>query len=240
MAWVSEMRRKPGAPKSWGRLLAAAALLVGLVGMGPALAGEPPPARTALSPSGDRSGVTPEAVLAQTDRGLTYEESQPASPVGPSASMLWASVRTAGSLALVLAVIGLGVVAVRRLGPRARWMGPGGDGPRVVARTYLGPKESLCVVRVGPEVLLLGVSSQQISMLCKLDPARTAPSPGGAWFGGAAEGVRAGGGGQEPGAFQRTLRHLAGEGEAGPIPSDVPAFEGRLHRIRAAWGLGNK
>jgi flagellar protein FliO/FliZ len=152
-----------------------------------------------------------------------YEEPRGGLAAGASDGLLSTSVRTAGSLGLVLAVIGLGVVAVRRLGLRGRWTGQASDGPRVLARTYLGPKESLCVVRVGAEVLLLGVSSQQISLLCKLEP--TAPP------------ARAGAGPEEAGLFQRHLRQMAGQGEG---PADVPALEGRLQRIRTAWGLGKE
>jgi flagellar biogenesis protein FliO len=68
-----------------------------------------------------------------------------------------------GSVAMAALLYGA-MRLVRRL-PLGRFL-PGTEGPiRVTARTYLGAKESLCLVDVGPASLLLAVSGQTVTTL---------------------------------------------------------------------------
>ncbi|MBI4610317.1 MAG: flagellar biosynthetic protein FliO [Candidatus Rokubacteria bacterium] len=74
---------------------------------------------------------------------------------------------------------------LRRL-PLARFL-PGGNGPiRIEGRTLLGPKEYLCLVRVGTRTILIGVSAGRIVPLDAWPEAEVAtggvPAPT-AWVG---------------------------------------------------------
>lgn len=84
---------------------------------------------------------------------------RPAAKEGPS---LTASLWRLGLACLV--VVGLlygGSRLIRRL-PLARYL-PGGDGRiQIEGRTFLGPSQSLCLVRAGPWTVLIGVSSGRI------------------------------------------------------------------------------
>jgi flagellar protein FliO/FliZ len=82
----------------------------------------------------------------------------PASPLVSSGGRL-----LLGSL-VVAGLLWGAAVLVRRL-PVSRFL-PRADGPiRVVGRTYLGAKESLCLVEVGPTTLLLAVTGTTIRTL---------------------------------------------------------------------------
>lgn len=108
------------------------------------------------------------------------------------ASTGWAALRMGAASAVVAAVM-LGSLAVyRRLagrGPRpaaagrararrrpgwfARWMPPppaDGDRVELLARTWVGSKEAVCVVRVGRERFLLGLAGGGLTLLSRLDP----------------------------------------------------------------------
>ena len=66
------------------------------------------------------------------------------------------------SLLLVLGAVFAAAWLVRRLRGLG---GPGADAIRVVAATGLGPKERAVLVQVGGQQLLLGVTSQQVTLL---------------------------------------------------------------------------
>lgn len=64
-------------------------------------------------------------------------------------------------LAVILGVIGLITYALRRWMPRSA--GLGGSGLiTVLARHHLSPKQSLCLIRIGRRVLLIGVTPDAI------------------------------------------------------------------------------
>jgi hypothetical protein len=54
---------------------------------------------------------------------------------------------------------------------------PEGDAVHVVGRSYVGSRESVCVIRVGRERFLVGVTGTQVSLLSRLEatPAAVAP-----------------------------------------------------------------
>jgi len=86
---------------------------------------------------------------------------------GPGAVAMW------WPMALVLAMIGGGVLLLRRWLPQSA---PFRAGPiRVLARHYLSNKQSLCLVKLGDRLLLLGVTAEQIQTVAEIsDPVETA------------------------------------------------------------------
>ncbi len=73
-------------------------------------------------------------------------------------------------LVIVLGVIGVIVMAVRRWLPKGSRFGGGGV-INILARHHLSPKQSLCLVRLGRRVLLVGVTSDRISPVAEIgDP----------------------------------------------------------------------
>ncbi|PWB82185.1 MAG: flagellar biosynthetic protein FliO [Candidatus Methylomirabilota bacterium] len=69
------------------------------------------------------------------------------------------------ALGTVLGILALGIYLYKRIAMRGS-RGARRDGTiQVLSRTYLGPKESLCLVRVGGDVLLLGQTGNGISLL---------------------------------------------------------------------------
>lgn len=69
------------------------------------------------------------------------------------------------ALGTVLGVVALGAYLYKRFAVRGL-RGAGRDGTvRILSRTYLGPKESLCLVQVGHDLLLLGQTGSGITLL---------------------------------------------------------------------------
>jgi flagellar biogenesis protein FliO len=106
----------------------------------------------------------------------------------------WAAVRLAGSLTVVGALLGVSLAGYRwlaRRGGRAavlrargrtrpyprwfsRWMpSAAADADRItiVTRSYVGSRESVCLVEVGHERFLIGVTASAISLLGRLEGA---------------------------------------------------------------------
>jgi flagellar biosynthetic protein FliO len=72
-----------------------------------------------------------------------------------------------GPLAMVLAIIAAVTYAVRRWLPRG--MNPESRGLiRVLARQHLSAKQSICIVRLGRRVLVLGVCPEQVTCLTEI------------------------------------------------------------------------
>lgn len=129
------------------------------------------------------------------------------------------------ALGTVLGVLALGVYLYKRFGLR----GPRGmdrDGTiRILSRTYLGPKESLCLVQVGTNILLLGQTGSGITLLHTLPSNASAVSSDR----GADDATIGGIDGSEnrsPSGFARE-RAVASTG-----------LEGRLRRLNKLWGTG--
>lgn len=94
---------------------------------------------------------------------------------------------------------------------------------RILSRTYLGPKESLCLVQVGSDVLLLGQTSTGITLLHTLPPnASTAAVSGGR-------------DGEAPiRSLQQTERREPSE-FARERSAALAGLEGRLRRLNELW-----
>ncbi|NJD68885.1 MAG: flagellar biosynthetic protein FliO [Candidatus Methylomirabilota bacterium] len=129
------------------------------------------------------------------------------------------------ALGTVLGVLALGVYLYKRVvlrGPR----GASRDGTvRILGRTYLGPKESLCLVQVGTDVLLLGHTGSGITLLHTLPSSvLTAPSDGGVDE-------------ASIGPMEGT-EHRAPSGWARERKGALDGLEGRLRRLNRLWGSG--
>ncbi len=74
-----------------------------------------------------------------------------------------------GALSIVLALVGVATWAVRRWLPSAKIRD--NDLLRVVSRTSLSPKQSLALVHLGRRFVVLGISSDNVNVLCEVtDP----------------------------------------------------------------------
>lgn len=127
------------------------------------------------------------------------------------------------ALGAVLGLMALGVYLYKRVtlrGPR----GAHQNGTiRVLSRTYLGPKESLCLVQVGNDVLLLGQTSSGITLLHTLEPITTATASG------TRDGEEAIGSLGQP-------EHRRPSGFARERSTALAGLESRLRRLNKLWG----
>jgi flagellar biosynthetic protein FliO len=108
----------------------------------------------------------------QNDRRL-LRRNRPAGP-GPSPERTRAAdlagtgaLRLLWPLALVLALIVAAALAWRKWSPRSKRFGAGGV-INVLASHYLSPKQSLCLVRLGRRMLLIGVTPERISTVAEI------------------------------------------------------------------------
>ncbi len=142
----------------------------------PALGAAPPTARAAGA-APDQVASAVQASPAEASASGLMDSPAGAAPgvpeyrLGPSAedrSGLWAGMRMALALGAVLLLLGFGVKLLRR------WQGGGvrvgaSRSLHVLERVALTPKDSICLVRAGSEVLALGVSASGITLLARLD-----------------------------------------------------------------------
>jgi flagellar protein FliO/FliZ len=172
----------------------------GVRGAAPAAGPDLPAAETARTPDASEA---PAPVPAY--RSSTGEEER---------SLVWDGLRMTLSLAAVLAVLGMGAKLLRRWPGLARG-GLASGGLQVLGRVALGAKEAVCLVQVGREILVVGVTPGAVSLLHRVDEAETRRIP-------AAGAVGPGPGGVEPGrAAGRGLRELVE----------------RLRDVQASWGI---
>lgn len=126
------------------------------------------------------AGAAPSNAPGPPSSQPEYLAYQPPQTGGESVG--WVAARLFSSLLLVGGLLAGGLFVYRR------WVGRGAlaqrvDLIRVVSRSYLGPKESLCLVRVGKEHLLVGVTGSQISFLHRWEAGvAIEPSPGDGGF----------------------------------------------------------
>lgn len=184
--------------------------------------------------------VTPLGASAEPMQGVGVTESAPASP--PSASEplglppyhdppspliadggLTSQIYTA--LGTVLGLLALAVYLYKRLSRRSVGGSPTDGTIRILSRTYLGPKESLCLVQVGTQVLLLGQTSAGIALLHRLDTPSTESSA-------CASDGKAGRQQLEATKDRDTLDALQGSS------IELASLKSRLKRLNTKWGLG--
>ena len=71
------------------------------------------------------------------------------------------------SLAIIIVCIWVVALLLRRLLPQARHAGRGGV-VTVLHRLYLGPKQSVVLIKVAGRILIVGVSGQQMTVLSEI------------------------------------------------------------------------
>lgn len=158
------------------RWLAALGMLAVIAAAGGPVLAEPP-APGPLPPTPAEVTPAPEVVF------------PPSSAAGPS--VLADALRAGGATALVVLLLGGITLAWRRRPARRparaaeawwrRWLpAPPAERDRIelLARLALGARESIALVRIGRERLLLGATTAQIGLLARLDPAEAAPAEG--------------------------------------------------------------
>ncbi len=84
------------------------------------------------------------------------------------------ALKFAGALGGILVLIIGGLFFFKKLAPRAvSRLGGNGSLVRTIYKTHLAPKKSLALVEVAGEVLVLGISGQNITMLTKIENEET-------------------------------------------------------------------
>jgi flagellar biogenesis protein FliO len=152
---------------TWRAARLPLALAIGLAALAGVAAANPPrpaaPPR-ATATDGGAGVVSPVPVPANRPPG--YAATGPRTAPAPEAAPSF--VATGGRLFLgtfLLVILLYGASRLVKRLPMAKLL-PGATGPiRVKGRTYLGPKQSLCLVDVGPTTLLLAVNGQGVRTL---------------------------------------------------------------------------
>jgi len=93
-----------------------------------------------------------------------------AEPLSPDGVFETSVFEMAWPMLVVLVVISACVYAFKRWVPRASRPG-GGDAVKILARHYLSGKQSLCLVRTGRRVLLVGITPERINTLSEMTDA---------------------------------------------------------------------
>ncbi len=81
--------------------------------------------------------------------------------------------KTAGALFFILAIIFIGVWALKRYGPAIGMGGLKNAGLELLGQLPLGPKRGLAVVRFQDRTLVLGVTEHQINLVAEMDSDQT-------------------------------------------------------------------
>jgi len=129
----------------------------------------------AREPEGQKAGFSPRT------RGFVRLSGSPGwgkSPIpleeghAPSIredSILDAGIRMIVSLLLVLALIVAGVFLLRKMTPYKRLMSNAKHPMSVLSRISLGQKKSICLVKVAGEILVIGLTNTNMSILSKIN-----------------------------------------------------------------------
>ena len=130
----------------------------------------------------------------------------------PASSLVWDTARMGLSLALVLLLLAVGVKVVRRW-PGLTSRDTSAGALQMLGRLPLTAKEAICLVRVGSEVLVVGVSPAGVSLLHRLE-------------GGVAEATR-------PSVDGKRERREPFSGNR------LRELTAKIRDVQAAWGLGS-
>jgi flagellar biosynthetic protein FliO len=99
--------------------------------------------------------------------GASVPEYRPVGAPEPG-SVLWEAARALLTLGVVLLLLVFGLKFLRHWVARAGHQGAS-DTLQILARVPLTPKESLCLVRIGTELLLVGTSPAGVTLLHRLE-----------------------------------------------------------------------
>ncbi len=173
---------------------------------------------TAATPAFEAGADQPRRTLhRRSETSASAERAVPDAPSTGSAGLT--NDRQTGAFSLawplcaVLGLIGLGVAVVRRWLPGAAAQTSGGGGILVLSRQHLSAKQSLCLVRLGRRIVLVGITPERISTLSEILDADEAAAV-------VAAVERA-----KPGSFSTMFGKLAGRGsglEAERLESEEP------------------
>ncbi len=83
--------------------------------------------------------------------------------------MLDAGIRMTVSLLIVLALIAAGVFVLKKVSPYRGLAGDSAHPVSVISKIPLGQKKSICLVRVADEILVIGLTSANVSLLTKMN-----------------------------------------------------------------------
>ena len=100
----------------------------------------------------------------EADRQLsehTVSESEP--------SILGAAVRMTVSLLMVLALIAFGVFLLKKITPYKGFASNVKNPILVLSKIPLGQKKSICLVKIADEILVIGMTNSNMSLLSKLN-----------------------------------------------------------------------
>ena len=121
------------------------------------------PSTAAAAPAVAPASPAPVAAPAAATPAPILAEPSPAKSTSTPSFLSAGGTLLLGSLVLVGLLYGASRL-MRRL-PIGRLL-PSADGPiRVIARTHLGTRESLCLIEVGPSTLLVAITQQSIQTL---------------------------------------------------------------------------
>lgn len=121
------------------------------------------------APAGDPAAAASAGASAMQPAIGTVDPSTTGAILDSGHSLLSTTLVTAAYLCLILGVIFLAVWLLRRYGPAAIARTKGPDNPRLIGRLMLGPKQSVCVVRVHERNLVLGVTEDRINLLAETE-----------------------------------------------------------------------
>ncbi len=134
------------------------------------------------------------------------------------------------ALAIVLGMIVAAALAVKKWGGKFRLaVGSGGENLQVVSRLALSPKQNVCLIRLGEQMVLVGVTPENISMLAVVDDPETVARL-------MASGDRASGQGTGSGfgrLFAREASSYADVLDSDDSPAEMPMARDRGHYHQA-------
>ena len=113
----------------------------------------------------DQNSIENQLIGQQRPSGVGHPSSAATEPAATSVLSPWRSLM---SLVIVIAVILAGTYCFKRFVPTGRRMSNQG-GLEIVARNAINPKQSLCLVKMGPRLLLVGLSPNHIASLDVID-----------------------------------------------------------------------
>lgn len=162
-------RQRRARPLAWGRTAGLMRIAVvwaatGICASGRAQELAPIPEPAAAATPGDADS----SPLVRRDRSLS--RASPSSVAPAAGGSTW--VRTTASLAGVVALILFLAWSYRAVSGGSRSLLGRGRRPgiiEVLSRTVLSPRQSLCLVRIGPRAVLIGVSGDSVRTLDVID-----------------------------------------------------------------------
>lgn len=148
-----------------------------------------------------------------------------AAPSRPAAGGSW--LRSLGSLVAVIGLIALLAWGYRAAGGGLTALRPRRSGViELVSRVSLSPRQSLCLVRVGPRMVLVGASGDRLTSLDVIEDAALV-----AQLAGDAERARNGGGAAFQTLLESQAAQLCGEEEQGQRGEGAKGQRGWLPRL---------